>query len=137
MKNCFSGKSLRWSILAGSIGCMSSRGRWSAHDIRRGSDVSGNVFRHHDAMPPHQDLLGANSLIHGLVTHRLHNNAVILQGLHSEAGGLHLLCNKFLGGAQLLDDEIFGRQHLPIRDTSSWDALSSSRSWSKSDMIKW
>ena len=53
-----------------------------------------------------------NNLIHGLVAHHLHNDAVILQGLDVEAGDLQLLSNKLLGSAQLLDDIIFGRQQL-------------------------
>jgi hypothetical protein len=103
---------LRWSILAGSIVCRSSGRRWTACGIRRGHDIGDNVFRHHDVESPHQDPPGANSLIHGLVAHRLHDDAVILQGLDSEAGGLQLLRDKLLGGTQLLDGGIFGGQQL-------------------------
>jgi hypothetical protein len=110
INKCFLGKSLRWSILAGSIVCRSNRRRRAACGIRRGHDIGDNVFRHHDVGPPHQDPPGANNLIHGLVAHCLHDDTVILQGLDSEAGDLQLLCDKLLGGAQLLDGGIFGGQ---------------------------
>lgn len=97
---CFLGKSLRQSILAGSIDRRCNRRGWLARDIRRNSDVSNNVLR---------DLPSTNSLIHGLVAHRLHNDTVVLQGLDTEAGNLYLLSNKLLGSAQLVDDRIFGR----------------------------
>jgi hypothetical protein len=112
MNKCFSGKSLCWSILAGSIVCRSSERRWTACGIRRGHDIGDNVLRHHDTGSPNQDPPGVNSLIHGLVAHRLHDDAVILQGLNSEAGGLQLLRDKLLGGTQLLDGRIFGGQQL-------------------------
>jgi hypothetical protein len=112
MNKCFLGKSLRWSILAGSIVCRSRGRRWTACGIRRGHDISDNVLRHHDTGSPHQDPPSANSLIHGLVAHRLHDDAIILQGLDSEAGGLQLLRDKLLGGTQLLDGRIFSEQQL-------------------------
>jgi hypothetical protein len=37
-----------------------------------------------------------NDLVHGLVAHCLHDDAVILQGLDVEAGGLLLLRDKLL-----------------------------------------
>jgi hypothetical protein len=136
MNKCFSGKSLRWSILAGSIDCRSSGRRWTASGIKRINDISDNVFRHHDVGSPHQDPPGANNLIHGLVAHLLHNDVVILQGLEERQATSSSCVTSLSEARSSLMTESLVDNNLPSRDTSSWDALSSSRRWSKSYMVK-
>jgi hypothetical protein len=41
------------SIFVGSLNYSSSRRRRLAHDNRRGKNIGNNVFRHHNAKPPH------------------------------------------------------------------------------------
>jgi hypothetical protein len=107
-----------------------------ARGIRRDHDVGDNVFRHHDVGPLHQDPPGANSLIHSLVAHcfmttRSSSKALIVRRAASSS-----CVTSFLEARNSLMAESLVDNSLPSRDTSSWEALSSSRWWSKSDMVK-